>query len=528
MARSTTFWSVAEMKMFLMANRGALGFSTPIRVGCGHLCAIHDLDRDGADDVLLQRADTIEALPGLPTHELQTPRLLFTGYWFVAVGEFDADGIPDLIVRDATGVLFLARGDGAGGFEDPLPTGVSAQILVDGRYLLGLAGNGVDLDRDGVDELVLFRQQVGDPPDTIDVYHASPSGLFAASAHVPVPLPEGMSNYMQGIPNQILPADFDADGWPDLFAMRQADGGCCAIGSYAVLMNRGGGDLLVTEAGWPQRVEGSEAAIADLNGDLRDDVLISIINSNDTGALGWLVSKGDGTFARGYRNDFGDFINSVGVGNFDGDPRPDVAITSGRDACLDVMINATFWPDVSTPVLASLISASAEAGTARLAWRVADASVEAIVMRSDDGATWAERARLRPAGDGSVRFDDAGLAPGAHVGYRLAFLERGALVTASETWLDVPAAARLALAGASPNPVVGDLMVAFSLAERTRGQLALYDLAGRRLAEHDLSALAAGEHRVRLASAGTIAPGLYFIRLTSPQRTLTARAVVVE
>ena len=520
-------------ELSLMVNRAALGFSAPVRVGRGHLCAFRDLDHDGSDDVLLQRADTIVVQRGLPTHELETPRRLVTERWFVALGDFNADGIPDLVVRDASGVLYLARGDGVGGFAVPLPTGVVIRLRGDSR-LPALAGNGVDLDRDGVDELVLFREQDGASggpgeslPDTLDVYHPSPSGLFAARAHIPVPSPPN-DYHLQGTPNQILPADFDEDGWPDLFAMRQADGGCCAVGSYAVLMNHGQGDLVVTEIGWPQRAEGSEAAIVDLNGDLRDDVLISIINSNDTGALGWLISKGDGTFASGYRNDLGDFINSVGVGNFDGDARPDVTITSGRDICLDVLMNATPWQDFHTPVLASLVSASIEAGTAHLAWRVDDASAEAIVLRSDGGATWAERARLRPAGDGSVRFDDAGLAPGAHVGYRLALLERGALVTASETWLDVPAAAQLALVGASPNPVAGDLNVAFSLAERTRGTLALFDLAGRRLAEHDLSALAAGEHRVRLASAGTIAPGLYFIRLVTPQHTLTTRAIVVD
>ncbi len=101
-------------------------------------------------------------------------------------------------------------------------------------------------------------------------------------------------------------------------------------------------------------------------------------------------------------------------------------------------------------------------------------------------------------------------------------------MTANETWLAVPVAARLALAGARPNPVAGDLMVAFSLAHRTPGTLALFDLAGRRIAEQDVSAFAPGEHRVRLAAAGAVRPGLYFIRLVTPERTLTTRAIVVS
>ncbi len=526
--------AVTDGRIMLMVNRGERGFAPATQVGTGDILAVRDLDGDGRDDVVIQDASTLGVLRGAPGHTLVPGAWTQPSYTFLALGRFDADAFPDLIVRDAPGNLLLARGVGDGGFGVPAPTGPALPYEPWLGQPGGLAGNGVDLDRDGIDELALFRvrnstaPEIGDEhaPDTVEVYRALPGGTLTSIAKYAVPWPTG-SKYWYDAPHQILSGDFDGDGWPDLMAFRWGPSAPGTRGSYGVLMNQGGSTMALSEVDWVS-IEASEAAVADLDGDLRDDMVISVVHSDDTGELAWLVSRGDGTFASGSRNDVGDFLNSIGVGHFDDDPRPDVTITSGRDICLDVLMNATPWQDFDTPVLASLVSASIEAGTAHLAWRVDDASAEAIVLRSDGGATWAERARLRPAGDGSVRFDDAGLTPGAHVGYRLALLERGALVTASETWLDVPAAAQLALVGASPNPVAGDLNVAFSLAERTRGTLALFDLAGRRLAEHDLSALAAGEHRVRLASAGTIAPGLYFIRLVTPQHTLTTRAIVVD
>ncbi len=43
-----------------------------------------------------------------------------------------------------------------------------------------------------------------------------------------------------------------------------------------------------------------------------------------------------------------------------------------------------------------------------------------------------------------------------------------------------------------------------------------------------MSAFGPGEHRVRLAAAGAVRPGLYFIRLVTPERTLTSRAIVMN
>jgi hypothetical protein len=92
-----------------------------------------------------------------------------------------------------------------------------------------------------------------------------------------------------------------------------------------------------------------------------------------------------------------------------------------------------------------------------------------------------------------------------------------------------PATPGLALAGAQPNPSTGGaLRVAFSLERRGPARLDLIDVAGRRVASRDLSALDAGRHVISVAGEGQLAPGLYLVKLTAGGRSLTAKAFVVR
>jgi hypothetical protein len=86
----------------------------------------------------------------------------------------------------------------------------------------------------------------------------------------------------------------------------------------------------------------------------------------------------------------------------------------------------------------------------------------------------------------------------------------------------------LALAGARPNPSSGEFSVSFTLGDAASARLEVMDAAGRRVCARDVGSLGAGEHLVNLTRGLTLPPGVYLVRLTRGDRSLTARALVVR
>jgi hypothetical protein len=77
-----------------------------------------------------------------------------------------------------------------------------------------------------------------------------------------------------------------------------------------------------------------------------------------------------------------------------------------------------------------------------------------------------------------------------------------------------------------PNPTRGGaLAVHFSLPTAAPARLELLDVAGRRIASHEVGA---GQHSLDLGAGQHLAPGLYLVRLTQGANTRTTRAVVLK
>ncbi|MCX7022443.1 MAG: T9SS type A sorting domain-containing protein [bacterium] len=76
-----------------------------------------------------------------------------------------------------------------------------------------------------------------------------------------------------------------------------------------------------------------------------------------------------------------------------------------------------------------------------------------------------------------------------------------------------------------PNPASGEVTFAFSLAVDGRASLAVYDLAGRRVATLTDTELAAGRHEIAWDASG-IASGAYIVRLVTDGKTLNQRLVI--
>ena len=95
--------------------------------------------------------------------------------------------------------------------------------------------------------------------------------------------------------------------------------------------------------------------------------------------------------------------------------------------------------------------------------------------------------------------------------------------------LDAPAPSggRLSLDRVYPNPARDDLGLAFVLPAAGEASVEVMDLAGRRVLERSLGTLSAGPHAVTLAGAtGALSPGVYFLKLTHANASVTRRVAL--
>lgn len=213
-----------------------------------------------------------------------------------------------------------------------------------------------------------------------------------------------------------------------------------------------------------------------------------------------------------------------------------VVVTGGRGAC-DLSPSDCVYPwraladawtvelAAPTPTTVALVSARAAGGRVELAWDAAGLGGPFVVERREERDAWGALGEAWAGGDGLVRWTDAGVTPGARYGYRLA-LPGGAV--AGETWIEVPAAARLAMAGPRPNPASGDVAVEFTLAGDGPALVEVYDVGGRRVASRDLGSPGAGRHVVRLAGGRGLAAGVYVFVVRQGGAVATARGVVAR
>jgi hypothetical protein len=187
-----------------------------------------------------------------------------------------------------------------------------------------------------------------------------------------------------------------------------------------------------------------------------------------------------------------------------------------------------FATDGPVPVLVSLVSTEVESNRVRLTWYVPDgSSFAATVERRTETGEWSALGTIRPDGSGKLSYEDRSVAPGTLYGYRLSYPDGASMAYPAETWVSVPAL-RLALRGFTPNPSMGDPLVAFSLASAEPAVLELYDVTGRLALRREIGSLGAGAHTLRLEGADRLPAGVYTVRVWQGAQSASARAVVVR
>jgi hypothetical protein len=324
----------------------------------GSGCAVFDFDGDGLPDLyFLQNGGPKGAknrlyrqLPGGKFQDVSRGSGLdIAGYNMgVAVGDVNNDGLPDVLLTQYGGVkLFLNNGNGT--FKD-----VTKQAGLDNPHW-GTSAAFVDYDRDGWLDVVIVNYVDYDPslactsprgePDYChpSLFMGSVARLYRNRGRRPgekrsavhfqdVTVSSGLGR-LAGPGLGVVCADFDGDGWPDIFVANDAQSNC-------LWMNRHNGTftqealargLAFNGLGLPQGNMG--IALGDVDGDGLFDVFVTHL-TEEHHTLWRQGPRGlfqDRTAAAGLARPLwrGTGFGTV-LADFDNDGALDIAVVNGR------------------------------------------------------------------------------------------------------------------------------------------------------------------------------------------------------
>lgn len=275
---------------------------------------VADLDRDGKPDLVLanEATNNVLLLQGRGDGTFQTAGTLPTGSapCSLSVGDLDGNGEPDIAVANANSNNVSILLNRSIHFSAIYPSEFTSSFAA-GTGSFSLASG--DFNRDGKPDLAVANVI----SNNVSVVLGNGDGTYQTAV-----------NYAVGSgPCSLATTDFNCDGRLDLVTANRSSA------SVSVLLGNGEGTFQ-TAVDYPTGATCSpfSVAVGDFNCDGKPDLATANWGSGD---ISTLLGLGDGTFqaAITYPTDsLPGYAYSVAVGDFNGDAKPDLAVTSNDNS----------------------------------------------------------------------------------------------------------------------------------------------------------------------------------------------------
>ncbi len=238
----------------------------------------------------------------------------------VASGDFNGDGVPDLVLaRSLTSTLqlnmLLGRGNGEFAAED-------AQSFAQSSELLVWSAITADFNRDGKADLAVLMS--AEKEGEVQIYPGHGDGTLGAPLTFTVP---------DEFVDFIAAPDVNGDGIPDLVV----------TGRNAVFVWLGKGDGTFSSPTFTANASSPAIAFGDFNGDGKLDIAMI---SGGAASVSVLLGKGDGTFPNFVQSALpAGAAGGIVVADFDGDGRLDLAVPLNNGSELRNLETAVLFGD---------------------------------------------------------------------------------------------------------------------------------------------------------------------------------------
>ena len=288
--------------------------------------ATGDFNGDGKPDLAVTNngGATVGVLLGNGdgTFQPQVTYAVGTSPTGIAVGDFNGDGKLDLVVvNNGGGTVSVLLGNGDGTFQSQVTYATAASPLI---VAVG------DFNGDGKADLAVTNQGSS---NTVGILLGNGDGTFQSQV-----------TYATGTaPRSVAVGDFNGDGRSDLAVTNQAGN------TVSILLGNGDGTFQ-TQVTYATGTGPTPLAIGDFNGDGKPDLVVGNFGAGSGNTVSVLLGNGDGTFQAQVTYAVGNGPRPLAVGDFNGDGKLDLAVGNNTDNTVSILLgngNGTFQSQVT-------------------------------------------------------------------------------------------------------------------------------------------------------------------------------------